>query len=81
MKMIEFKKNYYINALKKREVKVMEKEFRTLCMPAIICPYCGHDFNKSEDYLEMDSSTINCEDCGKPFWLIVNLTIEYTTKK
>lgn len=59
----------------------MEKEFSTLCMPAIICPHCGYDYDDSENFVEMNAAIIDCAECGEPFKLEVDITVDYTTKK
>ncbi len=45
-----------------------------------ICPYCKATFQpEAEDYSE-DSREIECDECGKKYWLHQSFTVDHWTK-
>ena len=47
----------------------------------IVCPYCGHEFSDSWEYIKQNEGIIDCQDCRKAFYLKVNQSVDYSTKK
>lgn len=50
----------------------------------VVCPHCGYeDADWFEGYDITDGSVENheCGDCGKPFILSVDVTVQFTTEK
>ena len=44
-----------------------------------ICPYCGERYQvESEDFSE-DPYEIECESCGKKYWLVQQISISHKT--
>jgi transposase-like protein len=61
-----------------------EGETETFSSEYATCPYCGHDNNPEDsDGLLYDESTdeYDCNDCGKTFWVTVNVTYFWTCKE
>jgi NAD-dependent SIR2 family protein deacetylase len=47
---------------------------------AIICPYCGHKFSDSWEYMDEDSQITECDRCGRPFTLYTQTIVSYNTR-
>ena len=48
----------------------------------VICPYCGYEFSDSWEFnANQDEQHVECEECGKEFFLYVDITVNYTTRK
>ena len=48
----------------------------------VICPYCGYEFSDSWEFNgTQDEQHVECDECGKEFFLYVIITVNYTTKK
>jgi transcription elongation factor Elf1 len=60
------------------EIKV---EIETEYTKEITCPYCGHEYNESYEFIEHNDKTEDCVVCGKTFCYEVDHDITYTTWK
>lgn len=49
----------------------------------IVCPYCGYEFSDSFEcnISEDEENIIECEECGKEFYAIKNISISYSSFK
>jgi len=48
----------------------------------IVCAYCGYEFTDSWEFNDtQDEQHVECCECGKEFFLYVNITVNYTTRK
>lgn len=53
----------------------------------IRCPYCYHEFGNSWEYFDEDfksdddTTTFNCEECGKDFQCTLDITYHYECEK
>ena len=48
----------------------------------IVCPYCGHVDSDSWEVFDIseESKTIDCNSCGKEFFVNQNISVSYTSK-
>jgi DNA-directed RNA polymerase subunit RPC12/RpoP len=47
----------------------------------IICPYCSIEFLDSHLFDDDNGMDIECDNCGKTFYLYVAIMAEYTTER
>ena len=58
------------------------EEFDTDYKDDIVCPYCGYEFTDSWEFNDtQDEQHVECCECGKEFFLYVNISVDYTTRK
>lgn len=61
-------------------------EFDNYHVEEIVCPYCGHVYSDSWELSRNVQSNgeiirTDCEECGKPFEVMVEWELRYTTLK
>ena len=54
------------------------KEFETQYETEAVCPHCGHEHS---DSWELENGEYYCNDCEKPFKVVRNIDISYSTFK
>ena len=60
----------------------MNKEIDHDYTDEVICPYCGYEFSDSWEFNDnQDEQHVECEECSKEFFLYVNISVDYTTRK
>jgi uncharacterized Zn-finger protein len=60
----------------------MNKEIDHDYTDEVICPYCGYEFSDSWEFNDtQDEQHVECSECSKEFFLYVDMTVNYTTRK
>lgn len=53
--------------------------------PRVICPHCNveelDEARRDWDYIDGETHQLNCSNCGKVFWVMVDRPIEYACSK
>ena len=67
--------------VEERKVTKPKSKMSTEDTENIICPYCGKENYDSYENLILCFKDIECEECGKIFWMIRHVLITYSTQK
>lgn len=68
-------------------IKNGENDIDTYSTDYVICPYCGNAYEANvsyEDFPELfidGTHEIECQECGKTFFLHTNISYDYKTEK
>ncbi len=61
----------------------MSKEIEAFQTAEVTCPYCSFEFSDSWEFGSLrsdgDSDEMECDECGKKFYVRCNLEISYTS--
>ena len=44
----------------------------------VVCPHCGYEDSDTWDY---EGGKYYCNACNNPFWVVVNVSVTYSTEK
>ena len=61
----------------------MSKEIEAYATGEITCPYCNYEYGDSWEYSSLrydgDSEEMECDECGKKFYVQFNVETSYTS--